>query len=406
MSERFTPYQRRLFLFLGVATFFDGYDFIALTQILPNLRASLGLDQAEAGLLVAFINVGTVVAYGLVRRADRWGRRRVMTATIVGYTVFTFLSGLAPNAWVFALCQMFARVFLIGESVIAMVIAAEEYPPGRRGMVIGVVSACSSLGSVTCAGLVPLLLRLPWGWRSVYFVGIVPLVLLAFARRGLRETRRFTEQGGAREARPMSYVLGTPYRKRVLTLGLIWALTYVCTQNGVTFWKEFAVGERGMTDADVGRAITIAAVAAMPLVFLAGRLLDVIGRRLGAVVIFGLAAGGIFVSYTASSPVVLTVALIFGIFGASAVMPVLNAYNTELFPTELRSDAFAWSNNLLGRVTYVLSPLAVGLAAGPLGWGWGQAVRVTAIFPLLAVALIVWLLPETRARELEETARI
>ncbi len=404
MAERFTPYQRRLFVFLSVATFFDGYDFIALTQILPNLRASMGLDKAAAGMLVAFINVGTVIAYLLVRRADRWGRRRVMTTTIAGYTLFTFLSGLAPNVYVFALCQMLGRVFLIAEGVTAMVVAAEEYPSARRGMVIGVISAFSSLGSVTCAGLVPLLLKLPWGWRSVYFVGIIPLLLLAFARRSLRETQRFTELVTTREHRPLGFILRSPYKKRVIQLGIIWMLTYVCTQNGVTFWKEFAVGERGMSDADVGGAITIAAVAAMPLVFLSGRLLDVIGRRAGAVVIFGLGAAGVFVSYTAHGKLLLTVALVFGIFGASAVMPVLNAFNAELFPTELRGDAFAWSNNLLGRITYVLSPLAVGFAAGSVGWG--AAVRVTAIFPIVAVVLILWLLPETRARELEETARI
>jgi putative MFS transporter len=95
---------------------------------------------------------------------------------------------------------------------------------------------------------------------------------------------------------------------------------------------------------------------------------------------------------------------VFGIFGASGVLPVLNAYNAELFPTEYRGDAFAWSNNLIGRIGYVLSPMAVGLAAQSVGWG--AAVRVTAVFPLIAVLLIFVLLPETKQRELEETAAL
>jgi MFS transporter, putative metabolite:H+ symporter len=77
---------------------------------------------------------------------------------------------------------------------------------------------------------------------------------------------------------------------------------------------------------------------------------------------------------------------------------------TELFPTHLRSDAIAWSNNLLGRIGYMLSPIAVGFAAEEIGWG--PAVSATALFPLVALALILWLLPETRGKELEETARI
>jgi len=400
----FTSYQKRLFVFLSVATFFEGYDFLALTQILPNLRHSMGLDEAQAGLLVGFINVGTVLAYFLVRAADRRGRREVLKITIVGYTIFTFLSGLSPNVYAFAVLQMLARIFLLAEWAISMVIAAEEFPAERRGMVIGVVSACGSLGSVVCAGVVPLLLRTPFGWRSVYFVGILPLVILAQARRGLKETKRFSSEGHAGERRPLIHIWKTPYRNRMLELGAIWFATYVCTQNAVTFWKEFAVAERHMTDGQVGLSITIAALAAMPMVFLSGKLLDVAGRRIGAMVIYVLTAVGVFLSYTLQGHVGLTVALTFGIFGASAVLPVVNAYTTELFPTDLRGDAFAWSNNIIGRIGYVTAPMVVGWFARDIGWS--HAVRITAIFPIFALGLILWLLPETRNKELEETAAL
>ncbi|HHH27131.1 MAG TPA: MFS transporter, partial [Polyangiaceae bacterium] len=102
----------------------------------------------------------------------------------------------------------------------------------------------------------------------------------------------------------------------------------------------------------------------------------------------------------------LTVALVFAIFGASAVLPVLNAYTSELFPTDLRGDAFAWTNSLLGRIGYVASPALVGAMAEGLGWGYGPAVQVTAIGPLVALALIFLWLPETKNKELEETAAI
>jgi len=402
--SKLTPYQIRLFVFLSVATFFEGYDIIALTQILPNLRAEMGIDEVAAGLLVGFINVGTVIAYVLVRRADRVGRRSVLTLTIAGYTLFTFLSGLAPSIYFFAAFQLIARVFLIGEWCISMVVAAEEFPAARRGMVLGVVQGFSSLGSIACAGVVPLLLQTPYGWRSVYFVGIVPLVLLAFARRGLRETKRFSEQAPSAQAGALTAIFRTPYRKRLLQLGLIWFLTYLCTQNAITFWKEFAVAERGMTDGDVATSITIAAVGSMPMVFAVGRLLDFLGRRKGAVVIFTLTALGVFGAYSLHSQAALTASLVLAIFGVSAVLPVLNAYTTELFPTEHRADAFAWSNNLLGRIGYVVSPVIVGSIA--IQSTWGFAVSITAVFPILALIVILFTLPETSARELEETARL
>lgn len=401
-----SPYQRRLFGFLGVASFFEGYDFMALTQILPNLGAEMGLSQADEGLLVAVINAGTMIAYLLVRKADQWGRRRLLTLTILGYTLFSILTGLAPHVIAFALCQLVARVFLISEWVVSMVYAAEEYPKDRRGMVIGVLQAFSSLGAIACAGVVPLLLRTSLGWRSVYFVGGVPLLIMAVARRDLRETARFTEQAAAHPpaSQPLLRIFSSPYRGRMLKLALIWGLTYFCTQNAVTFWKSFALRERGMSDAEIGASITFAAIVSMPLVFGAGKLLDAWGRRKGAAVIFTATAAGVWAAYSLHSRAGLTVALVFAIFGSSGVLPVLNAYTTELFPTDLRSDAFAWSNNLLGRIGYVTSPLLVGFAAERVGWG--PAVSATAIFPLLALGLILWLLPETRGKELEETARV
>lgn len=399
-------YQKRLLVFLSVASFFEGYDFFALTQLLPNLRAAMYLTEAHAGYLVGVINAGTVIAYLLVRAADRIGRRRVLNITILGYALFSLCSGLAPNVFAFAAFQVLARIFLIGEWAVSQVIAAEEYPADRRGMALGVITGFSSLGAIVCAGVVPLLLSSPFGWRTVYFVGVVPLLLLAYARRNLRETQRFADRAvaGAKEHRSVMEILSTPYRKRLLQLGLIWFLTYICTQNGVTFWKEFAMAERGFTDKQVGLAISVAAVVSMPMIFYTGRFMDLVGRRMGALVVFGAVSSGIFGAYTFHSYPALVISLIFGIFGATAVLPVLNAFSTELFPTEIRSDAFAWANNLLGRIGYVLSPFAIGIIAEQSGWS--LAVRVTVIFPLLALGLIFWLMPETRLRELEETARV
>ncbi|MBX3248916.1 MAG: MFS transporter [Myxococcales bacterium] len=403
---KLTPYQKRLFVFLGVATFFEGYDFLALTQILPNLQADLGLGNDAAAYLVGVINVGTILAFWIVRRADIWGRRRTLTITIAGYTIATFLTGFAPDVYSFAVAQLIARIFLLGEWAISMVIAAEEFPASKRGMVIGVIQACSSLGSIFCAGVVPLLLKSEYGWRTVYFVGIVPLVILAFARRSLKETTRFEAhraEGG--EAGSLFRIWKTPYVKRLLLLALVWFIAYIPSQNAIAFWKVFAVNERGFTDGEVGLAISVAAVVAMPFLFFSGKLLDVIGRRHGAAVIFGVGAIGVSLCYTLESFWPLTFALMLGVFAASAYLPILNSYTAELFPTELRGMAFAWANNLLGRLGYVLSPLAIGLIVRESG-AFGPIIASTAVFNLVAIGLVYATLPETKGRELEDTARL
>lgn len=415
-KTRLSGYQKRLFVFLSVACFFEGYDFLAIMQILPSLREDMHLGKADAGWMFAFVNLGTVVAYLLVRKADGWGRRRLLTVTIAGYTFFTFLTGLSWDVISFAAFQFTARIFLLAEWSTSMVYAAEEFPADRRGLVIGLIQGFSSLGSIVCAGVVPLLIKVdltnpltgdPVGWRMVYFVGIVPLILLAYARRNLRETQRFLTEVAPEQRkrrRPFAFIWHSRYRKRMLQLAVIWGVNYLCSQNAVQFWKDFAVHERGLTDGQAGLATVVAALVSMPMIFAVGPLIDWIGRKRGAVVVFTLAAAGVFFSYTLHGMWALTVPLVFGIFGASATLPVLNAFTTELFPTHLRGDAFAWSNNLLGRIGYVLSPILVAELAESTGWG--PTIRVTAVFPLMALALIWWLLPETVNRELEETSGI
>ena len=406
-SERpppFTSYQRKLLLFLSVASFFEGYDFFALTQILPNLRADLGVDRFGGGLLVGFINCGTILAFALARKADRWGRKPLLTATIAGYTVFTFLSGLSPNVYVFALLQMVARIFLIAEWATSMVIAAEEYPARGRGTVMGVVSAAGGVGAIVCAAVVPLLLHTAYGWRSVYFVSIVPLVVLAFARRGLRETARFSEQAAQKPPQDLLAIWGTSHKRRVIQLAVIWFLTYICTQNAVTFWKDFAVSERGFTDAQVGNAVKLAALVSMPLAFAAGKVLDLVGRKPGATLIYAATIAGVVGAYTAHSKLALTIALMFAVLGVNTVLTVLNAFTTELFPTQYRGAAFAWSNNVIGRIGYCVSPPVVSYFSERVGWG--PVMATTAVFPLLALGVIWLVLPETRGRELEETAAL
>jgi putative MFS transporter len=250
--------------------------------------------------------------------------------------------------------------------------------------------------------LVPVLLKTSLGWRAVYLAGVLPLLLVAYARRGLRETERFQ----AMRAAPQSLlaIWKTVHARRVIEIGAIWFFCYICAQNSVMFWKEFAMHERALTDAQVGKIITIAALVAMPVAFAAGHFLDAVGRKLGGTVILGLLSFGVAVGYTATSAAFLTLGMIAATVGVQTTLTLLNTFTTELFPTEQRGAAFAWSKNLIGRIGYWLSPFAIGGLVEK--FGWGPVLRTTAVFPIVACVLMWLLLPETKGRELERTAEV
>lgn len=85
-------------------------------------------------------------------------------------------------------------------------------------------------------------------------------------------------------------------------------------------------------------------------------------------------------------------------------MIVLNALTAELFPTFMRGNAFAWSNQLIGRTGYVLSPMLVGYFA--LNFGWGDVSKNLGIFTFTALMMILVLFPETKLKELEQTSQL
>ncbi len=136
-----TPAHHRLLAFLALATFLEGYDFFALSQILPNVREDFGLTEAEGGRLLSVASLGAILSYAVVRVADRVGRRRVMMHTILWYALATFLTGLARTASELAISQFVARVFFIAEWALAIVYAAEEFPAERRGHAIAIIQA-------------------------------------------------------------------------------------------------------------------------------------------------------------------------------------------------------------------------------------------------------------------------
>lgn len=407
MEDRFTPYQRKLLAFLSVATFFEGYDFLALALVLPYVAEEHGIGRDSMGAIVAFVNIGTILAYFLMRKSDQIGRKLLLTLTIAFYTIFTFLTAFTTNIYVFSVMQMLARVFLIAEWSTSTIIASEEFAAHRRAEVIGYILGASSLGSITCSILVPKLVESPWGWRTVYLVGVIPLVLIAFARRGIAETSRFQKLATeARIERPSFFrVWSTPYVKRVLALSLIWFTAFIPTTVAVAFFTAFAQTERGMTKEQVGGSMALAALVSIPLLFLSGRLSELIGRRRALALVLLVGATGYYGCYTQHGFWPLTIFLMFGMVGVGAYLPMLNAYTSELFPTEYRGDAFGWANHVLGRGSYVLSPLVVGFLAKKAG-GFGPVISKLAVFPLITLALVYILLPETKGKELEETSSL
>lgn len=390
-------------MLLSAATFFEGYDFLLVSLVLPIVQKEFGVSHAVLGLGVSAIAAGTLVAFFFVRAADRWGRRPVLQITIAGYALFTGLTALSHGLVAFVLWQFLARIFLVSEAGLATVMVAEEFPAERRGRAIAMVLSLGALGGVLAAGLFPLVNRAGFGWRGMYLVGLLPLLLVAFLRGRLRETPRWQRARALRGGVAPDFfaVWRRPTGSWVFWLALVWLLIYLPYTAVQVFWVEHVLQERGWTPVMVTRAVAVAYLLGIAGFPVAGALMDRIGRRWTAFLFFVCGAGATWYAFQATSVPGISAGLFLITFFTGAFPPVTSSFTTELFPTELRANAAAWAQGLLGRLGMVGAPALVGWLAAPLG-SVGNAVTLLGGAALAAGVITLAVLPETRWRPMTD----
>lgn len=173
------------------AHFFDVYDEALLSLALRQIQRGLAIAGADLGFVLSVIRMGYLGALLITPFADVFGRRRMLLYTIVGYTLFTLLSAVAPDTATFVAAQVLARACAGAEVVVAVVIVAEEVTAGVRGWAIGLLGALAGMGYGLASLVFGLIDVVPYGWRGLYALAVVPLVLIIPIRRLLPESRRF-----------------------------------------------------------------------------------------------------------------------------------------------------------------------------------------------------------------------
>ena len=400
-----TRYHRRLLAAVAASTFFEGFDQSILALVAPYVAREFALGPGQLGFVLSFIGIGAVLALAITMLADRFGRRRLLLVTVAGYGVATGLTALAQGPLDFVAWQLLSRMFLFAELALAIVVAAEEIPARRRGFAISLLIAAQVAGGMVAAFTLKPIMELSHGWRAMYVVGLLPLLLVVGLRFGIRETERFVAMDRARSEpsaalSPLAVWRGRHRRPLVLCIllfGLVGALVFTFP----SFYAYFLVNERGFSSAQVSTGYGLAMAMGLPAIPLAGWLLDRWGRRAIGVVGPLLGALGLVIAFNATgSPWQVTAAGMAGVFVGTFILPIQMAYMPELFPTQYRALAASWICNGAGRALAIGAPSVVGVLAGVLG-SVGSAASLMALAGIAAAALVYCAMPETKGLPLE-----
>jgi putative MFS transporter len=387
----------------GLGYGFDSYAVNIYGLVLPDIKRTLHITDAEAGYIGSIFLLGyTIGTIGFGFAADRWGRKATLGASILLYGVTTALAGLTTNIAAFTGLRFLTGVGGAGELAVGAPYTAEVWPAKTRAIGVGgVIFSLFSLGYVLAAA-VALALVPHFGWQSAFIVAIIPAIVLFLVRRGIKESHRYTDV----QARVVSGAVKPRLwrlpgvRRRLIAGWLIYTANAVGYWGMTLFLTTYIVKRFHASPIEAIRYALVFFLLQFVFVYLGTALADWVGRRPSAI----LAAVIEFVSTVlAATSHSLDRYLVFGAISIATLgwlWGVGDTYISELFPTVLRGTGFGIAVGG-GRVVSIAAPTAIG-------WGithYGLQTPYLALAGLWALTVVGYLLgPETKGKELEDLA--
>lgn len=400
--------QERVFLLVGMAALFAGYDMNVFGYALPQIQATLGIPEDRVGITVSIFRMAAVIALPLVWSADLVGRRRLLLITIFGQALATLATGFVTTYHQFVAMQLVTRIFGYAEEMLCFVVVAEEVEARARGWASGTLATMDYVGAGVAALVFAAIGAIPYGWRSLYVIGSLPIFLVAFLRRYLPETQRFeTRKADAAMGTKISAALDMmkkiatehPWRLSMLLIGV--------GAEGFALWPAVVLGPKYLqtnlhfTPLETTLLTVVGGALAAVFNIYAGRFSDRVGRRVVAAatmaisaVCYGLFYSGIDWPYVA----LMWAPGFFGFLCADALIAGLSA---ELFPTAYRAT-MSGLRYFVGILAGAISMALEGVFYDKLG---GHGPAIVAMMVLTPVAILAILqLPEPAGRSLEDVA--
>lgn len=380
----------------------DAMDFLLFTFALRSIQQEFGLASRTMGLLTTVALIAAAVGgIGFGRLADRIGRVRAMTISIILFSIAT--AGLATSTSLLQL--IFWRVLvglgMGGEWSSGSVLVAEAWPPEHRAKAVGLMQSGWAIGALIAAGLSALVLE-PFGWRVLFLFGLFPAVVAVFIRRAVPEPEIWRTRKVDAVRPPFSRIFVPPLGGRTLKASLVAASVLVAYWGLMTWLPAFLAAP--VSEGGVGLTVTKSATWTILIqigAFLGytsfGWVADRTGRRL-TFTLFMIAAAITVPAYAlaAGNPTLLLILGPFVGYFAHGYFSLFGALLAELFPTDVRATAQGFCYNV-GRLASAAAPFLIGFAAETVGLG--LAIAVNSLFFAVA-GVLVWLLPETKGTDL------
>jgi MFS family permease len=380
----------------------DAMDTQMYALLLPTLIILWRMTKAEAGFLgTAVLIMAALGGWIAGLLADRYGRVRMLQATIIWFSLFTCLSGFTHSFWQLLFTRSLQGLGFGGEWAVGSVLISETIGPKVRGRVVGAIQAGWAIGygiAVLMSTVLFTYLPKDLAWRMFFWLGVLPALLVLWIQRNIQEAPVYAETRAKAEKVSIWEVFAGPYRGTTLKATMLTFGIYGGNYVMITWLPAYLQLVLHLSIAKVGGYLAINILGSFAGAFLNGWMADAFGRRKTFMIIACCQA--LTVAIYTMAPINLTVTLILGFaLGTlqSGTAAGTGVYLAELFPTRIRGSAQGLCGNA-GRALGAVMPTLVGVFSANMKLA--AAMGLCACSAYILIVLAAFLLPETRGRDL------
>jgi len=379
----------------------DGFDLLILGFMLPAISSELGLSSSQSGSLVTWTLIGAVlggVIFGPI--SDRFGRIRVLTFTILMFSLFTGLCAVAQGYWDLLTYRTLAGVGLGGEFGIGMALIAEAWPAEKRNRASAYVGMGRQLGVLLAAFLTPLLLGVI-GWRGMFLIGLVPALASFLIRRTMGEPEAFEKQAPLQHNSSLLSRIRMLFKDHTTSKASIGILILCSVQNfgyyGLMIWMPSYLSKNfGFTLTKSGLWTAVTVIGMTFGIWLFGTLSDRFSRW-KIFIIYQIGAVVMVIAYAQlrDPTLMLFAGAVMGMF----VNGMIGGYGgliSDTYPVHIRATAQNVLFNV-GRGIGGFGPLVIGMLVSNVSFV--AAISLLATIYLLDIYATLFLLPKKQGKD-------
>lgn len=389
----------------------DGLDVLILSFAMAAIVSEFGLTLGEGGMIATYTLIGTVLGgyiFGIF--ADWWGRVHTFSLTIIIFSIFTGACAFADNAVHLDILRFLAGLGLGGEYGIGMTLVSEIWPGAKRARATAGVAMGWQAGAVLAAILAAVVLP-DYGWRGLFLVGVLPALLAAWARHGIKEPPMWVQRKEMKKAlqarkdagekltaeeeeqltEAKKFPLAHLFADKKTTITTIALTIMTSVQNfgyyGIMVWLPMILlKEHGLTTKSMSGWMIVTVIGMIAGIFVFGWLCDRLGRKKPYLLFYVCAAAMVYIYVNLGTPIALLFGGAFLGFFCNGMMAGYGTLLSENYTTDARSTAQNFIFNT-GRAVGGFAPVIIGTIAQTNGFNTAF-VLLSAVYLAAAVNVL------------------